>query len=709
MSGASATTVPRPIGGGLRILLREFAPRPGRLGDTLRLVSLVLASVSISELFRLPDAAVSAYIVLLVSGSERSSTIRTALVAGIAVILAVLVTILVFMASLSQPALRVPLIALATFAAMFCSRISPLGAAAFTAGFIVAYGLTLGDQLMGLSLQSSGISNTTEEGLPDLFRMPPEEALVQSLLWLSVVVAMPVALVVAANLATGRRPAALLRTALADRLAACADLCAGRPGALAALAASAREDQRLVTLLTRLHAASGAAAGPDYAVAVRETQRLALALLAWPLIERREGREGQGDRRLRPLAAWCRSAAGSFRAGRTVALDPAASVPGDNAARPLADEIAHAARGIGRSLAGTASPAARGKAEARPGLISVQAVRDPETARYAFKVTLAVMLCYAAEELLDWPAIHTCVVTCFFVSLGTLGETLHKATLRICGALIGGGLGILTILLLMPAMTDLGDLLLALAAVTLLTGWIATGSERVSYAGWQIGIAYYLTVLQGFGPTLDMQTARDRVIGIVLGNVIVLLVFTSLWPKRGMDAARRQLATAIMSLAGLMRLERLDPGEADRRRNLLQVAYGLAMSRARGLIASSGFEPAPLHRAAGRPLDAGALAALDGILLDMSVILNTRDDAQWQAAPATDRQAALAYHEAVADWLERCADAVRGAEAVTTLAPGMPSPPQAATPGLPARAIWYDVLDRDLRSIVAPSAAGSHG
>ncbi len=38
------------------------------------------------------------------------------------------------MASLSEPALRVPLIAVATFAAMFFSRISPLGPAGFAAG-----------------------------------------------------------------------------------------------------------------------------------------------------------------------------------------------------------------------------------------------------------------------------------------------------------------------------------------------------------------------------------------------------------------------------------------------------------------------------------------------------------------------------------------------------------------------------------------------
>jgi multidrug resistance protein MdtO len=79
-------------------------------------------------------------------------------------------------------------------------------------------------------------------------------------------------------------------------------------------------------------------------------------------------------------------------------------------AQPLASEVAHSVAAIVQAL--THAPALTPK-EAKAGrhLISAGAVRDPETTRFALKVTLAVMLSYAAESLLNWPAIHTCVVT----------------------------------------------------------------------------------------------------------------------------------------------------------------------------------------------------------------------------------------------------------------------------------------------------------
>jgi multidrug resistance protein MdtO len=87
-------------------LLRwELRPSPGRLGDSVRIVVVVLAVVAILETFRIPESAVSAYIVLFLSGREPASTVRTALAAGIAVVLAIFMTIAVFMLSLWEPAL----------------------------------------------------------------------------------------------------------------------------------------------------------------------------------------------------------------------------------------------------------------------------------------------------------------------------------------------------------------------------------------------------------------------------------------------------------------------------------------------------------------------------------------------------------------------------------------------------------------------------
>ena len=168
------------------------------------------AVVAIAETFRISEIALSGYIVLFLSGREAASTVLTALLAGIAVVLAIFVTIAVFMLSLSEPALRIPLMAAMTFVAMFLSRTATPGPVFFVAGFIIAYGLTLGDQVLGLALQPATAGNAEQFALPEIVFVPPEEALVRFLLWLSLAVALPVVLLIAANLLTGRDPALLL-------------------------------------------------------------------------------------------------------------------------------------------------------------------------------------------------------------------------------------------------------------------------------------------------------------------------------------------------------------------------------------------------------------------------------------------------------------------------------------------------------------------
>src|SRR5215471_631952 len=265
------------------LLRRELRPTPGRLGDSVRIVVVVLAVVAIAETFRIPEVAVSAYIVLFLSGREAASTVRTALAAGIAVVLAIFMTIAVFMLSLSEPALRIPLMAVTTFGAMFLSRATTLGPVFFVTGFVIAYGLTLGDEVIGLALQPGTVGNAPQFELPEIFFVPPEDALARFLLWFSLAVVVPVVLVIAANLLTGRDPALLLRRALTERLAKATRFCAGESGAERVLDAQAFEG---VAQLRKWYDLAGGRRRLAWGISlIDHIGRLGLLLLAWLRVE----------------------------------------------------------------------------------------------------------------------------------------------------------------------------------------------------------------------------------------------------------------------------------------------------------------------------------------------------------------------------------------------------------------------------------------
>ena len=707
--------------GALALLWLQLAPAPGRLGNTLRLVVLVLLAVTLSEVFRIPQPAISAYVVLFVSRGEMASSVLTAAVAGTAVILALLLTIVVFSLSLAEPALRIPLVAAATFIAMFLSRAAPLGPAFFAAGFIIAYGLTFGDQVSQLSLLPATAANTPDFTLPELAFVPPEEALVHFLLWLGLAVAMPVALVIAANLLTGYDPAQLLRDALADRLGAAARLCRGEPGAerdlAALLGAGSGGLLKLDHLSGLLHRRR-----PRHditPVLIREVERLGLVLLAWGRLPP----SGFPQTLLRQAGSFCDRAQEAIRRGRRLSSDGLElTVPGDAAARPLGLELGRALRKIQAHLDSDGAPAQTSAATRPPRqLLVADAFSNPGHTRFAFKVTLAVMLCYATETLTDWPAIHTCMITCFFVSLDTVGETVHKASLRVAGCLVGGSLGIGAILLLMPLMTDLGDLLLLLGAVTLLAGWIANGTDRIAYAGWQIGIAFYLSVLQGYGPTLDMQTARDRIIGILLGNVVVFVVFTTIWPVRVAVLVRERLARGVDQFARLMdAIEPKPAAQAQPDGIAARDAFGTAIAQARALLANDVYEGLS-GRALPRPhaIDATILDRVQKLIVPASVFLDLDADPVWKDVADPARETVLAYHRSMAAWFRDCAVWVRKGDGAALLRATLPEPPDAPTlmtgardpttllaAHLEARAFWYGLLHRDLCRILEELGPG---
>jgi multidrug resistance protein MdtO len=275
------------------------------------------------------------------------------------------------------------------------------------------------------------------------------------------------------------------------------------------------------------------------------------------------------------------------------------------------------------------------------------------------------------------------VITCFFVSLGTVGETLHKATLRLSGCIVGAALGLGTIIGLMPLMTDLGDLLLVVAPVTFLAAWIGFGSERIAYAGWQIGLAFFLSTFQEFGPTLNMETARDRVVGIILGNVIIFVIFTTIWPVSAARAVRANLVTAMEHLAALFRTQ---DAEAAHR-----AGFAEAIGQARAIIVDEPFETQAMLTADGRrPIDAGIVAQVQALFLPIAMILDLRRQIPKSAEFA-------AYQAALAAWFERAAAWISDGSRADEIAQSLPEPPETTEPV----GVWQRFLDQDIRAILA--------
>jgi multidrug resistance protein MdtO len=588
-----------------------------------------------------------------------------------------------------------------TFAAMFLSRASPLGPVFFVAGFIVAYGLTLGDEVLGLALQPATAGNAPQFELPEIAFVPPEEALVRFLLWLSLAVALPIALLIGANLLTGRDPALLLRQALAERLATAARFCAGGRGAEHELEAQAFEGTAQLHKLHNLaHVFGRGQRCPLWGASlIGDISRLGLLLLAWLRVE--------DDRNsLIPAAGFCRQAERTIEDGEAPGAEPVA-ITATGAARPLAGAITRTLQAIYETLAATpgrASPKDSAAAGSPHRLLAPDAFTNVDYVRFALKVTMAVMICYFVMDMTDWPGIHTCVITAFFVSLGTVGDTLHKATLRFVGCLIGAGLGLGAILLLMPDMTDLGDLFLLLAPVTLLAAWVGYGSERISYAGWQIGLAFYLVVLQGYGPTIDMYTARDRTIGILFGSIVVFVIFTTIWPVSVANVVRTHLARALEQLAALLGLDVGSSGEiSPATRSAAGTAFGQAIAQARAVLVNDPFEMREVQRARGRrPIDAAVVEQVGLLFIPVSAILDLLTDPAGYDLPQPTQDAIRAYHQALATWFRQAASWARSGEGASEVVDGLREPPILTRPGdhLTALTTWYGVLHQDIRKIL---------
>jgi multidrug resistance protein MdtO len=508
----------------LELLAVELAPREGRALAVTHIATACAITVAIAMVFQIPEPTYMAYIVFLISKDEKAATVTTGLGGQVAVTLAVILTLGLMLVDLSEPALRLPAMALATFVAMYTARTFVLGPITYLAGFVVVMLQSVVDDV------------------------PNPEALTRVSLWLWVVLLVPVVVTVVLNLAFGQSArlltertvkkvlseleAAVLRDDVARHLALWREVTVALLGKHPSAPASGRPHpqltvvaiHRLVDVLVLLEALPAE-------LTTAQRYALANAVHACSLA----------------LEADASSAGRAPVVGQEQQLDLGADL---NPALLAASEGLKALR---LELEKPVSPAATTEIHTPRQLFAADAFTNPTHWQFALKTTLAVMVVYGIYTLLDWPGMRTSIVTCFFVALGSLGETVHKLTLRISGALIGGLIAGLCIVFLLPHLTDIGQLCLLIAVVSSGAAWVATSSERLAYAGLQIAFAFFLGILQGYAPATDLTVLRDRVAGIVLGNVVITLVFSLLWPESANTRLRALLAEALRAIGSLIK------------------------------------------------------------------------------------------------------------------------------------------------------------
>jgi multidrug resistance protein MdtO len=154
---------------------------------------------------------------------------------------------------------------------------------------------------------------------------------------------------------------------------------------------------------------------------------------------------------------------------------------------------------------------------------------------------------------LDWPGISTSVTTCVFTALSNVGTSRQKQVLRIAGAVLGGFVfGIGSQMFILPNIDSIAGFIVLFAVVTAIAAWVSTSSSRLSYAGLQIALAFYLITLSEFRIQTSLTIARDRAIGVLLGTFMMWLVFERLYSRPAGDEMVRIFISNLRLLAELV-------------------------------------------------------------------------------------------------------------------------------------------------------------
>jgi multidrug resistance protein MdtO len=497
-----------------------LAPFPGRLEFAARLALICALSTLVAEIYQTPEPALTAYVAFFVMKPDRAESVVTSIVMLLLISLIIGLVLALTVQVIEQPLWRVTAMTLVSFCLTFAASASKLKPIAGIVALIAAYALDLLGSVPGGELATRGI------------------------LYVWLFVGIPAGLCILVNLVLGPAPRRLAERALAHRLRlAAAALVADDMGTRKAFKECLHEGPGEIPAWLKLAGAERTSPTRDIS-ALRQAARSTIVLLSVVDFLTDGLRPSLPDPICHRIAKTLEGMAAILgKGGYPVEIelasreDEAGLAPTATAAlaelRTALSAFAEPPPPDGSPQA-DGSPGADGSPQAaKPkggGFFLPDAFTNPAHVQYALKTTGSAMFCYVVYLLLDWPGIHTCLITCYIVSLGTAAETVEKQALRFLGCGVGAAAGIAAIIFLMPNVTSIGGLMGIVFLAALASGWIAAGGPRISYVGFQLAFAFFLSVIQGAAPAFDMVIARDRTIGILFGDLVVAIVFTQIWP-----------------------------------------------------------------------------------------------------------------------------------------------------------------------------------
>ena len=175
---------------------------------------------------------------------------------------------------------------------------------------------------------------------------------------------------------------------------------------------------------------------------------------------------------------------------------------------------------------------------------------DPAVVRYCLKVGLCTVVGYLIGLITQRPDLFIILMTVITTATPTYGATLHKMYLRIAGAIIGGAVSLLAIIIVSPNFDTLPAYMLAAFAVFYPFAYSSLGNARMSYAGKQMGIIFSL-VFVGLSPSVNIYEPLWRIWGVLLGDFVVAMVFFTLWPEYAGDSLVPRLRRVLANMLAL--------------------------------------------------------------------------------------------------------------------------------------------------------------